>query len=138
MIQEHEIVLYQVEGTNICVNVVFKDETFWMTQKAMAELFDVNVPAISKHLSNIFEEGELFKEATVSKMEIVMSYSRISPRLAISLLILIFLLIPFRQSCRIGYNVRDLLSKNIGVLRCNHRTACFSFSCCSSHATRIF
>ena len=49
MIQEHEIVLYQVEGTNICVNVVFKDETFWMTQKAMAELFDVNVPAISKH-----------------------------------------------------------------------------------------
>ena len=42
-----------------------------MTQKAMAELFDVNVPAISKHLSNIFEEGELFKEATVSKMEIV-------------------------------------------------------------------
>jgi len=40
-------------------------------QKAMAELFDVNVPAISKHLSNIFEEGELFKEATVSKMEIV-------------------------------------------------------------------
>ena len=65
-------------------------------------------------------------------------YSRISPRLAISLLILIFLLIPFRQSCRIGYNVRDLLSKNIGVLRCNHRTACFSFSCCSSHATRIF
>lgn len=71
MIQEHEIVLYQVEGTNICVNVVFKDETFWMTQKAMAELFDVNLPAISKHLSNIFEEGELFKEATVSKMEIV-------------------------------------------------------------------
>ena len=65
MIQEHEIVLYQVEDTNICVNVVFKDETFWMTQKAMAELFDVNVPAISKHLSNIFEEGELFKEATV-------------------------------------------------------------------------
>ena len=71
MIQEHEIVLYQVEDTNICVNVVFKDETFWMTQKAMAELFDVNVPAISKHLSNIFEEGELFKGATVSKMEIV-------------------------------------------------------------------
>lgn len=71
MIQEHEIILYQVEDTNICVNVVFKDETFWMTQKAMAELFDVNVPAISKHLSNIFEEGELFKEATVSKMEIV-------------------------------------------------------------------
>ena len=62
-----KLILYQVEDTNICVNVVFKDETFWMTQKAMAELFGVNVPAISKHLSNIFEEGELFKEATVSK-----------------------------------------------------------------------
>ena len=71
MKQEHEIVLYQVEDTNICVNVVFKEETFWLTQKTMAELFDVNVPAISKHLSNIFEEGELLKEATVSKMEIV-------------------------------------------------------------------
>lgn len=71
MNQEHEIVLYQIEDTNICVNVIFKDETFWMTQKAMAELFDVNVPAISKHLSNIFEDEELIKESTVSKMEIV-------------------------------------------------------------------
>lgn len=71
MSQEHEIVLYQIEDTNICVNVIFKDETFWMTQKAMAELFDVNVPAISKHLSNIFEDEELKKESTVSKMEIV-------------------------------------------------------------------
>ena len=71
MNQEHEIVLYQIEDTNICVNVIFKEETFWMTQKALAELFDVNVPAISKHLSNIFEDGELIKELTVSKMEIV-------------------------------------------------------------------
>lgn len=71
MNQEHEIVLYQIEDTSICVNVIFKDETFWMTQKALAELFDVNVPAISKHLSNIFEDGELIKELTVSKMEIV-------------------------------------------------------------------
>lgn len=71
MNQEHEIVLYQIEDTNICVNVIFKDETFWMTQKAMAELFDVNVPAISKHLSNIFGDEELIKESTVSKMEIV-------------------------------------------------------------------
>lgn len=68
---EHEIVLYQIEDTKICVNVIFKDETFWLTQRAMAELFDVNVPAISKHLSNIFEEEELIRESTVSKMEIV-------------------------------------------------------------------
>ena len=71
MNQEHEIVLYQLENTNICVSVIFKDETFWLTQRAMAELFDVNVPAVSKHLSNIFEEEELIRESTVSKMEIV-------------------------------------------------------------------
>lgn len=67
---QHEIILYQIENTNICVNVIFENETFWMTQKAMAELFDVNVPAISKHLTNIYEE-ELIKKSTVSKMEIV-------------------------------------------------------------------
>ena len=69
--KQHEIILYQIDDTNVCINVIYEDETFWITQKAMAELFDVNVPAISKHLSNIFEEGELEKEATVSKMEIV-------------------------------------------------------------------
>lgn len=53
------------------MNAVVKDETIWLTQKAMAELFDVEVPAISKHLSNIFSEGELQAESTVSKMEIV-------------------------------------------------------------------
>lgn len=71
MSQEHEIVLYQIEDTNIYISVFFKDETFWMTQKAMAELYDVNVPAISKHLSNIFADEELIKESTISKMEIV-------------------------------------------------------------------
>ena len=69
MTKEHEIVLYQTEDTNIYVNVVFKDESFWMTQKAMAKLFDVNSQAITKHIGNIFAEGELEKEATCSKME---------------------------------------------------------------------
>ena len=50
---------------------MYKDETVWATQKAMAALFDVGTPAINKHLTNIFAEGELKKEATVSKMEIV-------------------------------------------------------------------
>ncbi len=68
---QHEIILYQIENTNICVNVMYENETFWMTQKAMAELFNVNVPAISKHLANIYEEEELIKKSTVSKMEIV-------------------------------------------------------------------
>lgn len=68
---KQEIILYQIEGTNICVDVYYKDETFWVTQRAMAELFDVNVPAISKHLNNIFADQELELDATVSKMEIV-------------------------------------------------------------------
>ena len=51
----------------------YKDETIWATQKAIAALFDVNVPAISKHLKNIFESGELNESTTVSKMEIVVN-----------------------------------------------------------------
>ena len=54
----------------VSVNAVIKDDTTWLTQKSMAELFDVIIPAISKHLTNIFEEGELSRNATVSKMEI--------------------------------------------------------------------
>ena len=53
------------------IQVLYKDKTIWATQKAMAALFDVGIPAINKHLTNIFAEGELKKEATVSKMEIV-------------------------------------------------------------------
>ena len=50
---------------------MYADETIWCTQKAMAALFDVGVPAISKHLANVFETGELKEEATISKMETV-------------------------------------------------------------------
>ena len=53
------------------IQVLYKDETIWATQKAMAALFDVGIPAINKHLTNIFAEGKLEKEATVSKIEIV-------------------------------------------------------------------
>ena len=69
--QQGEILLYNNDGEKEFVSVVFRDETFWLTQKAMAELFDVNVPAISKHLQNIYEEEELTRDATVSKMETV-------------------------------------------------------------------
>lgn len=66
-----EVLLYSDERGKEYVSVVFKDETFWLTQKAMAELFAVNVPAVSKHLQNIYEEGELERSSTVSKMETV-------------------------------------------------------------------
>ena len=71
MDKELKFLIYNTPDENISVNAVIKDETIWLTQKAMAELFDVEVPAISKHLTNIFSEGELEQKATVSKMEIV-------------------------------------------------------------------
>ncbi|MEG2419649.1 MAG: RhuM family protein, partial [Eubacterium sp.] len=71
MNQELQFLMYNTPDENVSVNVVVKDETIWLTQKAMAELFGVQTPAINKHLSNIFDEGELEQRSTVSKMEIV-------------------------------------------------------------------
>ena len=71
MSKEFLFLMYNTPQEDIKVNVVVKDETLWLTQKAMATLFDVQTPAINKHLKNIFEEGELQKEATISNMEIV-------------------------------------------------------------------
>jgi hypothetical protein len=70
-VNEGKIALYAIGDTNVYVDVVYKDETFWMTQKAIAELFDVNVPAISKHIKNVLEDGELEADSTVSILEIV-------------------------------------------------------------------
>ena len=64
--------LYRLDDENE-VNAVIKDETIWLTQKSMSELFDVGVPAINKHLRNIFESGELDEDAVISKMEITAS-----------------------------------------------------------------
>ena len=71
MNKEFQFLIYNVPTEDVTVNAIIKDETIWLTQKAMAELFGVEVPAISKHLANIFEEGELSVDSTVSKMEIV-------------------------------------------------------------------
>ena len=69
MPQTNNIVFYQTENADVVVNVVYKDETFWLNQKAMASLFDVNPQAITKHLSNIYEEQELVKDSTCSILE---------------------------------------------------------------------
>ncbi len=66
-----EFLIFQLENREQGIEVLYADETIWCTQKAMATLFDVGVPAISKHLANVFETGELTEEATVSKMETV-------------------------------------------------------------------
>ena len=73
MSKEIQFLLYSLPDEEGKVQVVIKDETLWCTQKAMAQLFGVGVPAISKHLKNIFEEGELSKNVVVSKMEIVVN-----------------------------------------------------------------
>ena len=65
-----DVIIYQSGEENISTNVLFKDETFWMTQKDMATLFSVQVPAINKHLKNIFAEQELSEDSVISKMEI--------------------------------------------------------------------
>ena len=65
-----EIILYQSEGTNVPVQVYYKDETLWVSQAAMAELFDVTVPTISAHLKNIYESEELQKASSTSFLEI--------------------------------------------------------------------
>ena len=68
---DFNFLIYKTAEEDITVNAVIRDETIWLTQKAMAELFGVQAPAISKHLNNIYEEGELLASSTISKMEIV-------------------------------------------------------------------
>ena len=67
---EIQFILYQLPEEEGVIQVVVKDETIWATQKAMASLFGVGVPAVSKHMRNILEEGELDENSVVSKMEI--------------------------------------------------------------------
>lgn len=73
MSNEIQYLLYSMPDADGKVQVVIKDETLWCTQKAMAQLFGVGVPAISKHLKNIFKEGELNPDTTISKMETVVN-----------------------------------------------------------------
>lgn len=77
MVKSGEILLYQNGAEKEVVNVVFHDENFWLTQKGMAELFGVKVPAISKHLKNIFLDEELDETMVVSKMEITTPHGAI-------------------------------------------------------------
>ena len=66
---ELQFLIYNTPQEDVKVDVIMQDETIWLTQKTMAELFDVQTPAISKHLKNIFAEGELDENVVISKME---------------------------------------------------------------------
>ena len=68
--QENDLIIYKNSDGDIIVDAIYKDETLWLSQKGMAKVFDVDVPAVSKHLKHIFEENELDKNSVVSKMEI--------------------------------------------------------------------
>ena len=80
MSNEIQFLLYTMPEAEGKVQVVIKGETLWCTQKAMAQLFGVGVPAISKHLKNIFAEGELIKDVVVSKMEITTQHGAIEDK----------------------------------------------------------
>ena len=73
MTKELQFLIYSTPQENIKIDVVVRDETVWLTQKAMATLFGVQVPAVNKHIKNIYAEGELPEITTVSKMEIVVN-----------------------------------------------------------------
>ena len=68
--EDNKLIIYKNSEGKIIVDAIYKDETLWLTQKGMLRVFDVQVPAISKHLKNIFDEEELNKDSVVSKMEI--------------------------------------------------------------------
>ena len=71
MTDQNHFLLYTAPDGAVKVEVFVKDETAWLTQRALAELFGVAVPAVNKHLRNIYDSGELAREATISKMGIV-------------------------------------------------------------------
>ncbi|MCT1796917.1 virulence RhuM family protein [Helcococcus kunzii] len=69
--EKDKIILYQEDDRNISVDVMYSEETFWLTQKSMAELFDVDVSTINEHLKNIYKTEELEENSTIGKFPIV-------------------------------------------------------------------
>ena len=67
--KQMEMVLYRTEDDNVTVSALIKDETIWLTQKAMAELFGIDKSGISRHLAKIFETGELVESLGVAKLQ---------------------------------------------------------------------
>ena len=107
--QEHEIILYQLENTNVYVNVIFIEETFWMTQRATAELFDYTTDNISLHLKNIYKE-ELDDELLERIREI-----RASERRAYQKITDIF------EQCSYDYDKSSEITKNFYAFVQNYK-----------------
>ena len=73
-----EFILYKEISENVAINVVIKDETLWLTQKSMAELFGVDLSSINRHLKNIFTEGELSEQVVIAKIAITTQHGAIA------------------------------------------------------------
>lgn len=81
MKNQFQFLIYKMPNDEMSVNSLIKDETIWLTQKGMAELFGVGIPAISKHLKNIFDEQELDEQVVISKLEITTRHGAMSDKL---------------------------------------------------------
>ena len=75
-----EFLLYKTSNGDVKVDVLLQNETIWMPQKKIAELFDVNVPAVSKHLKNIFDSGELNEKVVSSILELTTQHGAIKEK----------------------------------------------------------
>ena len=79
-LQKGEIIIYTSEDGSISLDTKLENDTIWLTQKQMAELFGVKTPAISKHLKNIFAEGELNEKVVISILETTAKHSAIKDK----------------------------------------------------------
>ena len=79
-----DVIIYQSGQENISTNVLFKDETFWMTQKDMATLFGVSLSSVSRHLKNIFESNELDESVVIAEIAITTQHGALANKTQIS------------------------------------------------------
>ena len=79
-----DVIIYQSGQENISTNVLFKDETFWMTQKDMATLFGVSLSSVSRHLKNIFESNELDESVVIAEIAITTQHGALANKTQIT------------------------------------------------------
>ena len=109
-----EVIIFNTEDGDVQVQVDTVKETVWMTQKGMAELFGVSVPAINQHMKNVYQEGELLETATVKKNLIVQSEGSITLTLFLTGREEYLLNLPRKKSDKYSQSIRrnrDILKK---------------------------
>ena len=107
--EDSKLIIYKNSEGNIIVDAIYKDETLWLSQKRMSKVFNVGIPAISKHLKNIFEDNELDRNSVISKMEIT-DFSESSPVSKIFFKCLLMAGTPTSNSVAIAFCVHQIVS----------------------------